>query len=226
MKSGNSYIVRFDCNLRRGLERPGFRGTNIRFPEAVYFSPDLALNERNMQELTYANEPERPAEARPTAPTSSAMERVYENYGVYKDQGSEFFSAFRYSAIGGIGKETGVTRRDPSKVIKVGDSYYVWYTRRQTDLTWQGIAQASEDPSGLGLGYGRYLVRHFAGWLSLGRARSRSLPRRERRIRRPRRFHARYSCAQWKVLFVLSGDSRGLEASIDPSNRPGLGGRS
>lgn len=144
MKSGNSYIVRFDCNLRRGYERPGFRGTNMRYPEAVYFSPDVALNERNMHELTYRNEPERPAEARPEGPISRAMERVYDNYGVYKDHGSDFFSAFRYSAIGGIGKEAGVTRRDPSKVIKVGDSYYVWYSRRQTELSWQGIENASE----------------------------------------------------------------------------------
>ena len=97
-----------------------------------------------MQELTYANEPERPSEARPAGPISRAMERVYDSYGVYKDQGSDFFSAFRYSAIGGIGKELGVTRRDPSKVIKVGDAYYVWYTRRQTELAWQGIARASE----------------------------------------------------------------------------------
>ena len=144
MKSGNSYIVRFDCNLRRDVERPGFRGSNIRYPEDVYFSPDLALNEKNMRALEYANEPERPPEARPEGPISRAMERVYDNYGVNKDQGSEFFSAFKYSRIKGIGKETGVTRRDPSKVIKVGESYYVWYTRRSTAETWRGIAEASE----------------------------------------------------------------------------------
>jgi len=144
MKSGNSYILRFDCNLRRNLERPGFRATNIRYPEEVYFSPDLALNERNMQALSYANEPERPDERRPDGPISAAMERVYDTYGIYKDQGSEFFSAFRYSRVGGIGKQAGVTRRDPSKIIKVGDTYYVWYTRRQTAKRWLGVACASE----------------------------------------------------------------------------------
>ena len=25
-----------------------------------------------------------------------------------------------------------VSRRDPSKVLKIGDTYYVWYTRRRT----------------------------------------------------------------------------------------------
>ncbi len=144
MKTGNSYIVRFDCNLRRDVERPGYRGSNIRYPEAVYFSPDLALNARNMGELAYANEPERPKEMRPIGPISKAMERVYNTYGVYKDARSEFFSAFRYSRVSGIGKTPGVTRRDPSKVIKVADAYYVWYTRRQTSERWLGIAHASE----------------------------------------------------------------------------------
>ena len=144
MKTGNSYIVRFDCNLRRDVERPGFRGSNFRYQEEVYFSPDLALNERNMQELEFANEPERPDESPPTGPISAAMERVYSNFGVYKDAGSEFFSAFRYSPVSGVGKEPGVTRRDPSKVIRVGDIYYVWYTRRQTAERWLGISQASD----------------------------------------------------------------------------------
>ncbi len=145
MKSGNSYIVRFDCNLRRDIERPGFRATNIRYPEAVYFSPDLALNKMNMQPLVYANEPERPPEARPAQPISRAMQRVYDTYGIYKDQASPFFSAFRYARLSGLDKERGITRRDPSKVIKVGDSYYVWYTRRQTAQTWRGVAYASAD---------------------------------------------------------------------------------
>ena len=144
MKSGHSYIVRFDCNLRRGLERPGYRGTNIRYPEAVYFSADLALSAENMQTPTYANEPEPPPETRPPAPISKATQRVYDIYGPYKDQHSDFFSAFKYSRISGIGKEKGITRRDPSKIIKAGDTYHVWYTRRQTQETWQGVEQASE----------------------------------------------------------------------------------
>ena len=143
-KTGNSYIIRFDCNLRRGLERPGYRGTNIRYPESVYFSADMALNERNLQPLTYASQPQKPSEARPQAALSRAMQRVYDTYGVYKDQGSDFFSAFKYSRLDGLGKEAGVTRRDPSKVIKVDDRYYVWYTRRQTAQPWRGPAQASE----------------------------------------------------------------------------------
>ena len=36
---------------------------------------------------------------------------------------------FDYHTIEGIGHEEGVTRRDPSDVIKVGDSFYVYYTK-------------------------------------------------------------------------------------------------
>ena len=143
MKSGNSYIIRFDCNLRRGLERPGFRRTNIRFPEAVHFSPDMALNERNRQPLRYKNEPPKPSETRSPI-LSLASQRVHDIYGICKDGRSEFFSAFKYSPVGGLGKEAGITRRDPSKVIRVGDTYFVWYTRRKTTETWRGIQQASE----------------------------------------------------------------------------------
>jgi predicted GH43/DUF377 family glycosyl hydrolase len=34
-----------------------------------------------------------------------------------------------YTIITGIGYEEGISRRDPSDIIKVGDKYYIWYTR-------------------------------------------------------------------------------------------------
>lgn len=37
--------------------------------------------------------------------------------------------AFTYAEITGIGKEKGVCRRDPSDLVRVGDTYYVWYSR-------------------------------------------------------------------------------------------------
>ncbi len=43
----------------------------------------------------------------------------------------EIFSKveFKYNQLSGIGHEAGCTRRDPSDVIKVGDTYYVYYTK-------------------------------------------------------------------------------------------------
>jgi hypothetical protein len=37
--------------------------------------------------------------------------------------------SIEYEPIQGIGPEDGLLRRDPSDVIKVGDDYYVWYTK-------------------------------------------------------------------------------------------------
>lgn len=36
---------------------------------------------------------------------------------------------FKYVPATGLGREKGVCRRDPSDVIKVGDTYYVWYSK-------------------------------------------------------------------------------------------------
>ncbi len=36
--------------------------------------------------------------------------------------------SFRFQLAKGLGKTEGITRRDPSDVIKVGDTYFVWYT--------------------------------------------------------------------------------------------------
>ena len=149
LKRGNSYLIRFDCNLARARERPGFRRSNHRFSEAVYFSPDLVFRGAPAPEGEGREAPSpegagsagqaapRPvpppaAGAEPAAPLSAATRRVRQVYGAAKDQASEFFSAFKYAPVTGIGKQPGVSRRDPSKVIRVGDTYYVWYTRRQS----------------------------------------------------------------------------------------------
>lgn len=48
---------------------------------------------------------------------SEEVRKIYERVG------------FSYQDIAGIGYEKGVTRRDPSDIIKVGDIYYVYYTK-------------------------------------------------------------------------------------------------
>ena len=39
--------------------------------------------------------------------------------------------SFEYSLLKGLEPEQGVCRRDPSDVIKVNETYYVWYTRTE-----------------------------------------------------------------------------------------------
>ena len=76
-----------------------------------------------------------PLEKPTDRPLSAAMARVYDMWTPKQDIGNPFYTTFRYSRVTGIGKdetELSVSRRDPSKVLKIGDTYYVWYTRRRT----------------------------------------------------------------------------------------------
>ena len=70
---------------------------------------------------------------------SAAMHRLYDQWSPLQDPGNEFFTSFRYARITGIGRDAKVSRRDPSSVIKVGDLFYVWYTRRETESEPLGI---------------------------------------------------------------------------------------
>ena len=73
-----------------------------------------------------------PLEKPTDRPLSAAMARLYDRWNPHEDRGNEFYSNFKYSRVTGIGKEDGVSRRDPSTIIKVGETYYVWYTKRET----------------------------------------------------------------------------------------------
>jgi hypothetical protein len=78
--------------------------------------------------------PEKPTDR----PLSAAMARMYDVWNPHEDRANPFFSNFRYSRLTGIDQEQDLTqgalvsRRDPSTVVKVGETYYVWYTKRET----------------------------------------------------------------------------------------------
>jgi len=57
---------------------------------------------------------------------------------------------FKYDEVAGIGHETGCTRRDPSDVIKVGDTWYLWYTKvyGRSPGYWGSIWYASSTDGG------------------------------------------------------------------------------
>ena len=44
-----------------------------------------------------------------------------------------------YTEVPGIGLEPGVCRRDPSDVIKVGDTWFVWYTKVERDALAEDV---------------------------------------------------------------------------------------
>ena len=70
-------------------------------------------------------------------PLSAATERLYDMWTPKQDTGNPFYTVFKYSRLSGLDEHDGelsVSRRDPSKILKIGDTYYVWYTRRRTKV--------------------------------------------------------------------------------------------
>jgi hypothetical protein len=60
------------------------------------------------------------------------MERLYDFWGCPSDSLNEFHTLFRYSRVEGFPDDGFISRRDPSKVIRVDGRYYVYYTCRNT----------------------------------------------------------------------------------------------
>ncbi len=53
-----------------------------------------------------------------------------------------------YSSASGIGPEKGVMRRDPSDIIKVGDLYYVWYSKGKISPGYDATVWYATSPDG------------------------------------------------------------------------------
>ncbi len=53
-----------------------------------------------------------------------------------------------YTKVTGIGQEDGVMRRDPSDIIKVGDLYYVWYSRGPLKTGYDATLWYATSPDG------------------------------------------------------------------------------
>lgn len=82
---------------------------------------------------------------RPTdRPLSAAMQRLYDVWSPHADRGNELYSNFKYSRLDGFSYENNTSRRDPSKVLKIDGTYYVWYTRRQTERPPSGPKHATD----------------------------------------------------------------------------------
>lgn len=74
---------------------------------------------------------------------SASYKRFKENKVRY-EKFSEFETKFKFTKVSGIGYEEGVTRRDPSSVIKVDSLYYVWYTRPPAGIPVVGLKAAND----------------------------------------------------------------------------------
>ena len=74
----------------------------------------------------------------------SASFKRFKSSGIRNEHHNEFYSRITTSTVTGLGYEEGVARRDPTGVIKVGDLYYVWYTRPPAGIPVVGQPNAND----------------------------------------------------------------------------------
>ncbi|MFI3269733.1 MAG: family 43 glycosylhydrolase [Rikenellaceae bacterium] len=77
---------------------------------------------------------------------SESTRRVLTTYMGYRPEENPLFTNFKYTPLEGLEypDDGTLTRRDPSKIIKVGDTFYMWYTRRETHCAPLGAANAAK----------------------------------------------------------------------------------
>ena len=54
----------------------------------------------------------------------------------------------KYSPATGIGPQKGIMRRDPSDIIRVGDQFYVWYSKGQVSNGYDATIWYATSPDG------------------------------------------------------------------------------
>ncbi|WP_025764457.1 glycoside hydrolase family 117 protein [Dyadobacter tibetensis] len=90
--------------------------------------------------------PHKMPDKKPDFPMSIATARMFD-YPAPRAQDNELFSQFKYTPLRGFDYRQGdgtVSRRDPSRPIKVDSLYYIWYTKRDTKVPPIGSERANE----------------------------------------------------------------------------------
>lgn len=75
---------------------------------------------------------------------SASMRRYIEQWNQTEPTQNEFYSSFSYHGLKGLGYEEGISRRDPSTIIKVDGTYYVYYTRSPKTQAPVGYLKATK----------------------------------------------------------------------------------
>ena len=75
---------------------------------------------------------------KPDYPLSPAMQRMYDPWNPYEDRSNELYSNFKYTPLQGLELKPEISRRDPSKILKIDGTYHVWYTYRNSEAVPAG----------------------------------------------------------------------------------------
>lgn len=76
---------------------------------------------------------------------SASMRRFLDQWDQTEPSQNEFYSSFSYQTMKGLEYEEGISRRDPSTVIKVDGLYYVYYTRSPKTEAPVGYKKATKE---------------------------------------------------------------------------------
>tara|TARA_B110000208_G_scaffold170579_1_gene212221 strand:+ start:12444 stop:13739 length:1296 start_codon:yes stop_codon:yes gene_type:complete len=76
---------------------------------------------------------------------SASMRRYIEQWNQTEPSQNEFYTSFSYQTMKGLNYEEGISRRDPSTVIKIEDTYYVYYTRSPKTIAPVGYKKATKE---------------------------------------------------------------------------------
>lgn len=85
--------------------------------------------------------------AKPAGALSKAMHRNYDAFPAPRPEDNELFTRFLYTPLEGLDYNDGdgtISRRDPSKILRIDGTYYVWYTRRATPVPPRGPKMAND----------------------------------------------------------------------------------
>jgi len=158
-----SILARFDCDLSRDVDRPLFKNNNLRFNEDTYFQarlrmwPGMRQDRKPQASEAGHGDSSRPQTNKSAAfpakmplakpadrALSAAWSRMWDLWQPLEDRANELYSNFKYTPLQGLSREPNLSRRDPTKVVQVNGTYYVWYTCRRTQSPPVGLKDATE----------------------------------------------------------------------------------
>lgn len=129
-------------------------GVYIAFGRALGWMQDRRTSQRQLQDVHGAGaQRSDPKSGDPSqfpygrGPQGDVV-RIYNYVRCLRNNLKSMPSKIRFSPAIGIGPEKGIMRRDPSDIIRVGDLYYVWYTKGRVAHGYDATVWYATSPNG------------------------------------------------------------------------------
>lgn len=109
-------------------------------------SPKAAQHNEVSQEIPDTPFPYTVTEETKNRPMSAASRRNFQYDGINPHE-NEFFTQFKYTKLEGFdynNDDGTITRRDPSQILFENGKYYMWYTKRHTQVPPRGAKKCTD----------------------------------------------------------------------------------